>query len=250
MTRTLRAIEQVRQGSGLIEVRDRAGCPCQGVPVWVEQETHAFLFRCALPDLAFLSESGRQRYLRRVAEVFNDTVPLHDLTNAAERTIVDLSDRGEAPVPLQIPVLRRVLDAAAQKGRLVDVVLDGPMVGPDLSERGQAERVANLYTFCFAHAAVRAVTWRGLCDAEPHARGAGLLRADLAPKHAFKLLRKLIRDVWHSRAAGHTDAHGQFRFRGFFGDYRVGVNVAEGEAKVVTLALTSGLVDAAKTVFI
>jgi hypothetical protein len=46
----------------------------------------------------------------------------------------------------------------------------------------------------------------------------------------------LIGVVWHSRASGTTDADGGFRFRGFFGDYRVVAGVGEPEPVVSTIA--------------
>ena len=66
-----------------------------------------------------------------------------------------------------------------------------------------------------------------------------MLRRDLSPKPAFRLLQKLIAVVWHTRADGATDAAGRFPFRGFYGDYRVGIRVGE-ETKVVLFSLHSG----------
>ncbi len=45
--------------------------------------------------------------------------------------------------------------------------------------------------------------------------------------------------VWHTRAAGLTDADGRFRLRGFYGDYRVGVRVGD-ETKVSAFTLRQG----------
>src|SRR5262249_21781807 len=91
-------------------------------------------------------------------------------------------------------------------------------LGPDCDERAAADRTAALYTLCFAHPAVVGIVWHGLRDGE---EGGGLLRRDCAPKPAFRFLHKLIGTVWHTRAAGVTGPDGCFRFRGFFGDYRV-----------------------------
>ena len=71
MTRTQRLIEEHRQGEAVIEVRDTAGRPRAGVPVWAEQEAHAFVFGCVAPDTAGLSEPDRQRCAERLGEVFN-----------------------------------------------------------------------------------------------------------------------------------------------------------------------------------
>jgi len=50
-----------------------------------------------------------------------------------------------------------------------------------------------------------------------------LLRRDFSAKPAFRVLHKLIGTCWHTRAAGVSDPDGYFRFRGFWGRYRVGV---------------------------
>lgn len=96
-----------------------------------------------------------------------------------------------------------------------------------MPEDDAADRVAALYTLCFAHAAVRAIIWSGFRDGEPGVDGGGLLRTDFSPKPSFRYLQKLIASAWHSRAGGATDAEGRFHFRGFFGDYRVGVRCGE-----------------------
>jgi hypothetical protein len=87
---------------------------------------------------------------------------------------------------------------------------------------------------------VLAVVWRGFWDGEEEAAGGGLLRRDLAPRPAYHFLNKLIGTVWHSRASGQTDAEGLFRFRGFFGDYRVAARRGEEAATTALFAFRNG----------
>jgi hypothetical protein len=228
LTRTQRQIEEHRQGVACVEVRDSAGRPCPGVAVWAEQETHAFVFACVAPDLTTLPEPDRPRCRDRLAEVFNRLVP-------AGRPVAPGMLRVDVPEAVHLGRFVRELDRLSESGLPLDVHVRGRAVGlagSEIDERAAAERVAELYTLCFAHPAVAVVTWDGVWDGEDAAGGGGLLRRDLAPRTAFRYLHKLIGSVWHSRARGETDTEGQFRFRGFFGDYRVAARLGEGPAAV------------------
>jgi hypothetical protein len=229
VTRTQWQIEEHRKGTACLQVRDGAGRPCPGVAVWVEQETHAFGFGCVVPDLGALPEPDRQRYSARLAEVFNRLVPAgqptdpgvgrYDVPESAHlgRVRVDLDRLAAAGLPLEVHVRGRCVGLGGPESPGVAVSRD----------RAAAERVAALYTLCFAHPGVGAVVWNGFWDGEEGAADGGLLRRDLAPRPAFQFLRKLIGIAWHTRASGETDADGLFRFRGFFGDYRVAARLGQ-----------------------
>jgi GH35 family endo-1,4-beta-xylanase len=97
-------------------------------------------------------------------------------------------------------------------------------------ERRQAEQVREFYTVLFSHPAVQGVTWWDFSD-----RGAwlgapaGLLRRDMTPKPAYKVLHQLIkRDWWTAEVKATTDAGGVVRFRGFLGEYTVEARGAAG----------------------
>jgi hypothetical protein len=214
VTRTQRAIEEHRQGPARVQVLDASGRPCPEVPVWVEQESHAFAFGCVVPDLEGLTESDRCRYQARLAEVFNRTEPAAGVV------------RVEVPDGVHLGLLQRELDRQAA-GLPLEVHVRGQSVGaPQSDEQRCARQLVELYTLCFAHRAVAGIFWHGLWDGELDVM-AGLLRRDLSPRPAFRVLQKLIDVVWHTRAAGRTDAAGMFSFRGFFGEYRVGVQAGE-----------------------
>ena len=236
MTRTQRQIEEHRQGESCIEVRDGAGWPCGGVPVWVEQETHAFVFGCVAPDLESLPEPDQQRCAARLGEVFNR------LANVGEPPEPG-AIRVDVPDGVRLGQFLLDLERLSASGRPLDVHAHGRSVGlgpradTRADERAPAERVAALYTLCFAHPAVRGIFWNGFWDGEVGADGGGLLRLDFAPKPAFRFLQKLIGTVWHSRASGETDRDGRFRFRGFFGDYRVATRIGEEPAVVTRQSL-------------
>ena len=199
--------------------------------VSVEQETHRFLFGCVVSDLSGFSDDDRARCDRRLCEVFNVVRREKDDSRVDVDVLkVDLSD---SPQRMHLAQVQRVLDRlnapAAQPD--VQVYVSGRTIGWCLEQRPPgihtddeekaAQSLAGLYTLCFAHPRVRGVFWCGLSDRERGVDGGGLLRKDLSPKPAHRTLRKLIHVVWHSRDRGRTDALGRFRFRGFFGTYRV-----------------------------
>jgi hypothetical protein len=229
VTRTQRQIDEHRTGGGCIEVRDATGRPRAKVPVWVEQESHAFVFGCVAPDLDAVSEINQQRCRDRLGEVFNQIVPAGSSTSGA--THLDIPDG------VRLGRLRQDMDRLASAGEPLEVWVAGQSVGlgPDADERIAAERVAALYTLCFAHPSVCAIIWDGFWDGGAGTDGTGLLRRDFAPKPAFRYLQKLIGTIWHSRGSGLTDVDGRFTFRGFFGDYRV----AARAGPVTTSALFS-----------
>jgi len=102
------------------------------------------------------------------------------------------------------------------------------------TEESQAEFVKGLYTIAFSKPAVEAITWWDLCDAWSWLDNGGLLRAELSPKPAYKVLDELLNQRWKTHTKGRTNSTGQFRFRGFHGEYEVLIrkNNKETRAKI------------------
>ena len=244
LTRTQRQIEEHRKGTAVIQVRDPDGGSRAGVPVSVEQEAHEFPFACVIGDLRAFSDRDRERYQLRLREVFNRVYgatqqrPLPPDPLPLDVVAVDATKR------IHLATLRTTLDRLARDGKQLDVYVSAQSVQPttgSLSERDFGYRVVDLYMLVFSHPAVRQIVWKSCSDREADVAGGGLLRGDLSSTHAHKLLRKLIGATWHSRAAGETDSCGSFQFRGFFGTYRVVVDLEQSKAQVTTLSLTRGL---------
>src|SRR5438128_1793636 len=116
VTRTQRRIEELRQGDAYVPVRDASGRLRRGVPVWVEQERHHFLFGCALMDPTHLSEADRERYRARLGDLFDHLVPADQTALDATCRRVDLTE----PVHLGL-LLRRLDDLANAEPLLVHV---------------------------------------------------------------------------------------------------------------------------------
>ncbi|HUU10270.1 MAG TPA: endo-1,4-beta-xylanase [Phycisphaerae bacterium] len=117
--------------------------------------------------------------------------------------------------------VRQTLDRAAASGRPVHVAAVTILGDPE-TEAEQAEAVRHFYTAAFAHPKVASIVWWDLSDRFAWQNApAGLVRADLAPKPAYRVLDRLINHLWRTDAAGRTDADGTVRVRAFFGAYRI-----------------------------
>ena len=90
----------------------------------------------------------------------------------------------------------------------------------------QADATEQFYRVAFGHPAVEAIIYFGLIDGETESPMLGLLDADFRPKPAWIRLKRLLKEEWHTRQSGITDAAGGFRFRGFFGQYEVRITDA------------------------
>ena len=129
--------------------------------------------------------------------------------------------------------VQRILDHYATLGKELHITEFTPtsagakITGSHLhgvwDEQAQADYAVKFYRVCFAHPALRGITWWDLSDKHSWLPGGGLLRADMSPKPAYEELKKMIHQEWMTRAAGGSDAAGQFAFRGFRGPYQVSV---------------------------
>jgi len=117
--------------------------------------------------------------------------------------------------------------------------ITGSHVTGKWDEAAQSDYAVKFYRVCFAHPALRAITWWDLCDNGAWLKGGGMLRADLTPKPVYAALKKLIHEEWTTRAEGQTDATGTFAFRGFHGLYHVQAKGAGGGA-VASMLLAKG----------
>ena len=96
---------------------------------------------------------------------------------------------------------------------------------PEGEER-QAKQVVEFYRVLFSHPAVEAITWWDFTDQNAWQQApAGLIRADMTPKPAYKELERLIKGQWWTQEQTTTDAKGAARFHGFIGDYEVSTQV-------------------------
>lgn len=112
----------------------------------------------------------------------------------------------------------------------------------------QAEYAEKFYRLCFAHPAVKAISWWDVADANAWIPGGGLLDRQLRPKPAYEALYRLIREEWWTRESGAANAEGRFTLRAFHGEHRAAarhdgrsaetrLHLRPGENPSVTLVL-------------
>lgn len=143
--------------------------------------------------------------------------------------------QAHAPPDMAFPLARvwRILDDYATLGVPIHITefippssggaISGAVWRGQWSEASQAAYAEDLYRVLFAHPAVAAISWWDFSDQGAWIPHGGLLRADATPKPAYDRLHRLIKETWHTRAEGATDAAGQFPLRGFHGTYTVRV---------------------------
>ncbi|MGD6808038.1 MAG: hypothetical protein ACQCN4_14075 [Candidatus Bathyarchaeia archaeon] len=106
------------------------------------------------------------------------------------------------------------------------------------NEQTQAEYVKSFYTLAFGKPLMYGAGWStGFADDDSYAAGAingGLLNSDLTPKQAYYTLQELI-SSWTTSASGKTDQSGEFKLRGFAGDYAVSLKTVDGQTMDYTI---------------
>ncbi len=103
-------------------------------------------------------------------------------------------------------------------------------------EEVQAKLIKYFYTLWFAQPKMKRIVYWNLIDGyaafapqgdmtsgENQYYG-GLLRFDMSEKPAYRTLKKLIHETWHTEESLKTDENGELSFRGFYGDYEIIVN--------------------------
>ncbi len=112
----------------------------------------------------------------------------------------------------------------------------------------QAEILTNLYSMWFSHKNVEMITYWNTVDGYAYQNPfqnnrdenhylAGLIRHDMTPKPAYKALKKLFTQTWHTEAETVTGEGGEACFRGFYGDYDVTLTLPDGRREQKTLSL-------------
>ena len=102
----------------------------------------------------------------------------------------------------------------------------------------QAELLKNMYKIWFSHKSIDGIVYWNLVDGYTYTGdntntgmldmtkgenqfGGALLYNDMTPKPAFKVLKQLVNDEWHTSLSSATNDVGEARIRGFKGMYDV-----------------------------
>ena len=237
-----RVTEIVRRFSGKIEFWEVVNEPSHCREVAIDQPYR--WARAADPEAYlivndyYVMANGYPPFFKLLEKAIKDGVPFDGIGIQAHE-----------PRTMRFPLekVQQTLDRYATLGRELHITeftpcsagqpITGSHIQGKWDEAAQADYATKFYTVCFAHPAVRAVTWWDLCDDGSWLKGGGMLRADLTPKPVYTELRKLIHETWHTRLEARTDAKGEVRFRGFFGAYIV---EADGRKASVSLSKAGG----------
>lgn len=109
-------------------------------------------------------------------------------------------------------------------------------------ERFQELVTEKLYRIWFSHPATEGIVWWNLVDntafvdpmdsnnnqGENRYLG-GLLKSDLKPKRSYRVLKRLIKEEWHSSGTLNYQKGVANKFHGFYGDYELKIKTNLGE---------------------
>ena len=91
---------------------------------------------------------------------------------------------------------------------------------PELDQY-QAAYLRDFYTLAFSHPSVETIIyWNGSDLFAWRGSAGGLLDLQHKPKPAYRTIKALIKDTWHTELETRTNASGELTFRGFFGTYK------------------------------
>ena len=112
-----------------------------------------------------------------------------------------------------------------------DVVID--------DEETAGNFVRDFYTVLFSHPAVTTIMMWGFWDTNHWKKNAVMYRGDWSLKPGGQAYRDLVLGKWRTQEQGTTDAAGQFKLRGFKGNYDVEVKRG-GDTRTVKATLADG----------
>ena len=114
--------------------------------------------------------------------------------------------------------------------------------GEEEDEYVQAELIKGVYSTFFSHPAMEAVIYWNVVDGYAYGKlgdmtnkenvyYGGLLRFDMSEKPAWKTLKKLIHEEWHTSVTVPVK-DGRANFRGFYGTYKLTVHAGDKTVEV------------------
>ena len=100
---------------------------------------------------------------------------------------------------------------------------------PEATEQAQAAYFRTFLLTTFSHPSINGFTMWGFWDGSHWQNSAPLFRADWTPKPGYQVYTDLVFGEWWTKTAGTTDANGEVRFRGFFGDYEISAPLQDAQ---------------------
>ncbi len=211
-------------------------------PFYDEPDYVEWCFKTArkyFPNNALIINDGTWRmidaYREYIEENLKKNTPI-DIIGIQFHVMWPLERYFENAIKLYDPdYLKSKLDMFEQleKGLELSEVTVPAFSNEPADEAIQATLIENLYTLWFAQPRMERIVYWNLVDGyaafapqgdmtcgENQYYG-GLLRFDLSEKPAYKMLKKLIHEIWHTDTYIVTDENGEASFRGFYGKYEL-----------------------------
>ncbi len=205
---------------------------------WARQaDPHSYLI---VNDYYVLADGG-PNFFKLLTEAKHSGVPF-----------VGIGIQAHEPRTMRFPLdrVQEILNRYASLGRELHITeftptssgqkISGSHRGGVWDEAAQADYAVKFYRVCFAHPAMKAITWWDLTDQGSWLPGGGMLRADMSPKPVYEQLKRLVHEEWKTKLSTTTNSDGRISFRGFCGDYRLVVETPKGKVeKALHLARNS-----------
>ena len=197
------------------------------------------------------SYNNRHAYYMQIERLLRDGIKHLDSIGMQFHSFFPLENEPERAETVYNPeTLYKLMDLYAKLNlpqQITEMTL--PAYGGDEeNEYVQAELLKNCYSIFFSHPAMEAIIYWNLVDgyaawapqgdmtAGENKYFGGLLRFDMSEKPAYKMLKHLVNEEWHTeetiKANGDTA-----KFRGFYGDYELIVH-ADGQTIPVDFKLS------------
>lgn len=122
---------------------------------------------------------------------------------------------GLTPPPRMLQQLDRFAEFGTISITEFDVAID--------DEELQSDITRDFLITCFSHPAINTFVMWGFWDGQHHRRNAPIFRKDWSVKPSGQVFINLVFKQWWTNVDGKTGADGQFKTRGFMGDYEISV---------------------------
>lgn len=165
-----------------------------------------------------------------------------DLVGLQGHQIYEKGDPALQDIMCNPAMMFETLDQYAQFGKPIQITeVSIPAMSDSAEDEAiQAVWLREVYSIWFSHEAVEAAIYWDMADgfAPAAAEGDltagwnalryGLLRFDMSEKPAFKELKRLFHEEWHTEETFTADANGCGGFRGFYGTYTLSIETEGG----------------------
>lgn len=196
---------------------------------------------------------NRSLYYMQIERLLQKGITHLDSIGLQFHVFMDVKDEAKAAKKFYNPAhLFDVMDCYAKLGKKLQIteMTLSAYSNDQEDEDIQAELLKNLYSIFFSHPAMEAVIYWNLVDgyaaaAQPgdmtsgeNRYFGGLMRYDMTEKPAYRMLKRLFQEEWHTEKALVTDDGGMASLRGFYGEYDITVG-ADGKESTQSYFLSS-----------